>query len=62
MLILPMFYKYVTDNKLGKDDKDNRVNLKCEAYIWQIVHEKCWLVYSWIKVQSELPCASGLEL
>ena len=33
MLIQHTFYKYVIDNKLGKDDKDKRVNLKCQAYL-----------------------------
>ena len=36
------FINNVIDNQLGKDNNDKRVNLKCQAIIWQIVHGKCW--------------------
>ena len=34
------FINKVIDNKLGKDDKDKRVNLKCQAFIWWIIYKK----------------------
>ena len=43
----------VTDNKLGKDDKDKRFSSKCQTFIWRINIKKCQLVNSWIKMQSE---------
>ena len=54
------FINNIIDKKLGKDDKDERISLKCQAFIRKIVHGKCWLVYLSTKVQSELPCVSGL--
>ena len=35
----------VMDNKLGKDDEDKKVKLKCQAFYWANR-----LVYSWTKV------------
>ena len=32
--------EYVIDYQLGKDDKDKRVDLKCQTFIWRIVHER----------------------
>ena len=34
----------VIDNKLGKFDKDKRVDSKCQAFIWRVGHEK----FAWV--------------
>ena len=34
---IPQTFYNVIDNKLGKDDKNKRVNLKCQAFIGLIV-------------------------
>ena len=59
MSISQTFY-CVIDNKLSKGDKNKNVNFKCQTFIWRIVDGKCWLVYLWTNVQSDLPCESGL--
>ena len=50
-LILQTFVNRVINNKLGKDDKDMRINSKCNAFIWRI-DKKEMVVCSWTKVQS----------
>ena len=44
MLILQTFMNIVIDNKLGKDDKDKRVDLKCQAFISRVVRMRVWAV------------------
>ena len=45
-----LFINCVMWYKLGENEKDKRVNLKCWAFTWRIVLEKFLLVCSWIKV------------
>ena len=51
MSIPQTFVNNVIDNKQGQDDKDKRVNLKFQAFIGRIVHEKfaCWVELLWLQ-------------